>query len=108
MKVKTMDIITGLTVAERQAAIKWLEDVAVSASNKSEQTTQAENALRVLKLREYIINLQADANNLQGDIIKIQDDTLKRKNDFIKHQDNIIKGLYVTSTGSTDDRHAAA
>jgi TolA-binding protein len=108
MKVKTMNSITGLTVAEQQAAINWLEDAAVSASNKSEQAIQAENALRILKLREYIIKLQADANKLQGDIIKNQDNTLKRKSDFIerqadiiKRQDDMMKGLYDFSTVPT-------
>lgn len=101
MKVKTMNSITGITVAEQQAAIKWLEDAAVSASNKSEQPNQAEKALRVLSLREYIIELQADANNLQGAIIKRQDYNVQlkdyiinRQEAIIKQQEDIIKGHY--------------
>lgn len=47
MAVKSVSFITGLTVAEEQAAIKWLEELAVWAS-KSEQK-QAKNALRIIK-----------------------------------------------------------
>jgi hypothetical protein len=47
MAIKSM--LTGLTVAEQQAAIKWLEDAAVSASSESEQAIQAKNALSIIK-----------------------------------------------------------
>ena len=36
MKVKTITTIAEPTVAEQKAAIKWLEDAALSASDKSE------------------------------------------------------------------------
>lgn len=114
MKVKTISTITGLTVAEQHAAIKWLEDAALTASNKSEHPNQAENALRVLMVREYIIKLQVDANKLQGDIIKTQDESLRRKSDFIERQADIIKRQDDTMKGMYDyrivfdDSHAAA
>ena len=95
-----MENITGLTWDKQQAAIKWLEDAAVSTANTSALTNQAENVLRILKLRQYIINLQTVANGLQGDIIRNQDSIIKRKNEFIQRQDDIIKGLYETSTVS--------
>jgi hypothetical protein len=47
MAIKSM--LTGLTVAEEQVAIQWLEDAAVSAASESEQAIQAENALRIIK-----------------------------------------------------------
>jgi hypothetical protein len=55
MKVKTINAINEPTVAEQQAAIKWLEDAAVSTSSESEQSIQAKNALEVMKLYQNII-----------------------------------------------------
>ena len=106
MTVKTLESITGLTFEKQQVAIKWLEEAAVSASNTSAQANQAENVLRILKLRAYVIGLQSDANKLQGDIIRNQDIIITRKNEFIARQQNIIKGMNESSTGSFEQAAA--
>ena len=58
MAVKSMNIMTGLTEAEEQAAIQWLQEAAVSASNESEQAIQAKNVLRIMKLYQHIITAE--------------------------------------------------
>ena len=60
MAVKSVNYVTGLTVVEEQAAIKWLADAAESASSESEQAIQAKNALRIITVQNDIIKCQDD------------------------------------------------
>jgi hypothetical protein len=60
MEVKSMNIMTVLTVAEEKAASKWLADAAESASSESEQAIQAKNALRIITVQNDIIKCQDD------------------------------------------------
>ena len=93
MKSKTIKTITELTVAEQQAAIKWLEDAALSASDKSEQANQAGNALRVIKFQEYIIKRLGDLSKLKGNVIDEQDEIMRDFFNIIKSQNATTKRL---------------
>lgn len=86
MAVKSKSITTELTGAEEQADLKWLGDVAASASSESEQAIQAKNALRIIKVWEVVLKLN-------DKIIKIQDGTIKRQDDIIKLKDDTIAAL---------------
>jgi hypothetical protein len=66
--------LTRLTEAEAQAAIQWLENAAVSASNESEQAIEAKNTLSIIKLKRDITKLQDDTINVMGEIIKRQNE----------------------------------
>jgi hypothetical protein len=108
MAVKSMNVMTGLTVAEEQAAIKWLEDAAVLVSNESEQAIQAKNALRIIKVRDYIIKLQADIIKLKDELIKLNDEIIKPQNELIKRQGELKIGPDHFITALIDDAHTAA
>ena len=122
MKVNEMDIMNRLTVTAKKAAIKWLEDIASSASIESKQRIRARDALRIINCQRDRLNRQSDQLNrqntrlnsqfalvnwqnnhinYQGGLIKLKDDLLKAKDDLIKRQDEIIKGLCESHTVST-------
>jgi 7-keto-8-aminopelargonate synthetase-like enzyme len=115
MAVKDMNIMTRLTVTVKRTAIKWLEDIAASASSESKQTIQAMNVLRIINCQRDRLNRQSDhlnrqSNqlnrqrlelirqynqiNFQNDLIKAKDDLIKAKDDLIKRQDGIIQTPY--------------
>jgi hypothetical protein len=93
MAVKSMNIMTGPTVAEQQTAIKWLEDAVVSASNESEQGIQAKNALGIIKLQAGLIKLKDEIIKVKGKIIELNDGIIKHQNELIKCQDELTIGL---------------
>lgn len=103
MAVKSKRIITGLTVVEEQAAIKWLEDAAVAASSESEHAIQAKNALRIIKVRKDIIKRQGSNIELENDLIKLQRNLIELQWNIIRHQDGTMKGLDDSITALADD-----
>ena len=129
MAVKSRNIMAKLTEAERQAAIEWLENVAVLASSESEQAIQAKYVLRIITVREDVIERQKNILNGYGNTIVRQSNTIvgqsntivgQRKiisgqHNFIKGQrtvarlqDAIIKCQDASITALMDDAHAAA
>ena len=84
MPGKRVNYFTGLTVVEEQAVIKWLEDAAVSASSESKQAIHAKNALRIIAVRNYIIEHQDNIINGQRNLINHQEESLKIQDDAIK------------------------
>lgn len=103
MTVKSKTIITGLTQAEEQAAIKWLEDAATAASSESEQAIQAKNTLRIIKVREDIMKRQGSNIELGYDLIKLQRNLIELQWNIIRRQVGTMGGLNDSITAIADD-----
>jgi len=101
MKITSRNV-TEPTAAAEQTAIKLLENATVSAPNRSELPNQAENALRVMKIQEYIIKVLGDLSNLKGRLIKAQDDLIEAQDNLITTFVAIIKSQNGT-TNRLDD-----
>jgi hypothetical protein len=62
------------------------------SNDESEQAIQAKNALRIMRVREYLIKLQADIIKLKDELIKLNDEIITRQNELIRRQGELKIG----------------